>query len=64
MGEFKLPMLPNFVTAIVFGSQTVVIDVAKLSNDEIDELGSRWTTELKKKAARRRMPRRHTRVSR
>lgn len=48
---YKLPSLPNFLVA---SDSLPGVDVADLSDDQIDQLGKAWTSALKAHASKRR----------
>lgn len=49
--EIQLPSLPNFLRA---SNKDATISIEELSDDQLIELGEKWTGELIRKASRRR----------
>jgi hypothetical protein len=54
MATIEIPTLPNFVTVTTHG-ESVKVDVARMSEDEIDALGRKWAEAFKAHAKQRRV---------
>ena len=55
--EIKTPTTPNFLTVEIGKKETVTVPIADFTEEELQEVGKRWTADLVESARRTR----HTR---
>lgn len=52
--EIETPTIPNFVRVRVGKQETVTIPISELAEEQIREIGERWTNDLITSAKRKR----------
>lgn len=52
--EIETPTIPNFVRVRVGKQETVTIPISELTEEQIREIGERWTNDLITSAKRKR----------